>query len=282
MSITVKITKKLFFFMVITVLIIVSAGVAYANYDSELLHVCLKNGSIEFVNAGEDCKNDETAVGLVTEAGMASLQSADAELQQQIDDLEGINAELQQQIDDLDAFVRRLHGDTAAVVAFSSSGGTGPAEQEYQSFIFRLVFCDGTDYDPNWGNCRDENDGFVLESQPVTEDDDGTIITFNAANSPNFSSIVDLLTNGENDYIGIAIETDTGARFYYIPSERIAFFRGKEEVAPVSAHLDINDLAGFEIGKISIVIDDIATWLDQDDNLANLRQHSRVFFGLAE
>jgi len=281
MSKTVKITKKLFFFIVLTVLIIVSAGVAYANYDAELLYVCLKNGSIEFVNAAEDCKNGETAVGLVTEAGMASLQSADADLQQQIDDLEGANADLQQQVDDLEGLVRRLHGNTAAVVVFSSAGGWGPAEEEDKSFIYKLVFCDGTDFDPQWDRCTDENDGFVLESEPVTEEDDGTIITFTAANSPNFSSIVDLLTNGENDYIGIGVESDSGGGLFYLPSERTAFFIGNE-VAPISAQPGINDLAGFEIGKISLVIDEIYAWFTPDDNLAHLSQHSRVFFGLAE
>jgi len=190
-------------------------------------------------------------------------------------------ADIQLQQDNLDDLTRRLHGNNAAVVEYNSLRGYGPAATQQPEFVtYILVFCDGTGMDPEVSECGDERDGFVLESEPLTEADRRSVITFTAANSPDFASIVELLTNGENDYIGIKVKPDQQAYGGGAEGPERSWFFLQTSDYSVSAHLDINDLAGFEIDKISIFIDYLGFYLK--DNLAWVNLRSRIYFDLVE
>ena len=167
------------------VLLVAGAGQAMADHDPNVIHACIKNGSIQVVSSAADCKNGETPVVLVTEAALAALQSA--------------NASLEGHISSVEQLTKRLHGFTAAVISdYSTSNASGPPG----SYLIRLTFCEGND---PLSPC-DATVGFVLEADSLTESDQNTVITFDAANTPDFPFIASLLANGADDRLFVETE----------------------------------------------------------------------------
>jgi len=265
MSISFTLTKRSLALAVLVILLSLSTALAYAQYTADLIYICIKNDQIKSIGDPANCKSDETAVGLVTEAALTALQNQ--------------NAALQQQLDDLDALIRRLHGGAAAVVENSLGGSFGPADP-VTTVNYSLIFCSAA---TSGSGCVSSSADYVLESGPLTEEQGrGAILDFSAANTPDFAGLTALLTNGENDSIGLFLETDQGGGMGVLGTERNAFFLPGEHPAPVSADPDINDLSGFEIGKIRLVIDSLNLNYDPSTQTNRISTDIRVFYELAE
>lgn len=238
------------------ILLVAGAGQAFADHDPNIIHACVKNGSIQIVSSAADCKSGETPVSLVTEA---ALQSADASLQAHIDSAEYL--------------AKRLHGYTAAVISQSTTVGDSGMPGHW---LIRLTFCDINDV--LQVPC-DETTGYVLEADSVTGADNGKIFTFSAANSPDFQHISTLLANGQDDVVRI----DT---LYYDSNDAHAggissegrdsfwFFRNPQ----VSSAPGFSDLAGLEIKTISVTIDFASLGYNQNTQSTQGLLDYRVFF----
>ncbi|HXI02224.1 MAG TPA: hypothetical protein VNI57_03520 [Candidatus Saccharimonadales bacterium] len=237
------------------------AGQVMADHDPNIIHACVKNGSIQIVSSAADCKTGETPVSLVTEAALAAIQGTNANLEAELTSLEGLT--------------KRLHGYTGAVI---SHGVTTTASGAPGHFLIRLTFCDINNVVQN--TC-DATVGIVLEADSLTESDKGAIITFDVTNTPDFVLISSLLTNGADDIV--RIDTD-----YY--DSNGDFFGGGSSQGPdsywfnaypqVSSAPGINDLTGLQIESISISIDEIQLFFNQITQSTQAFLNYRVFFGI--
>jgi hypothetical protein len=161
-------------------------------------------------------------------------------------------------IDALEAFIRRLHGNKAAAASRSIDLGT---DGRVNSVQFILTYCIGPGLGgPGSGDiCRLSSADYSLTTGGFfDEDSDGQVITFNADNSPDFADVVNLLTNGTNDRMGLVLGLAKPSDVLYSTAqsgpERFYFFIQPQ----TSSGIGYVDLEGFEIDEISISIDSIS------------------------
>ncbi len=261
MTVSLPLSKKFVVVTLIVVLLIGGAGLAVANHDPDIIHACIKNGGIEVVDTAGECKQGETEISLATEAALAALQSS--------------NANLQSQLNNLETFVKRLHGNKAAVIDHPNQGTTSG---HLVGKTVRLLFCpEGTD--PS--SCISSNPAaLVLETGLLTEADFRSIITFDATHSQ-FNAVADLLTNGDNDIMRLEIEGQQsdgsfGGSTALTGPER-AFFFGNTQV---STGPEFDDLEGIPISNISMSIDSIFFHYDSGTDSTDHGLNLRVFFGM--
>ena len=235
---------------------------AVADHDPNIIHACSKNKSLEVVGSPADCKRGEMPIGLATEAALSSLQ--------------GSNEDLQSQLNELGALVRRLHGNQAAVVNDIIGAGKSPGTPG--GYLITLTFCDKN---IGIGQC-DSTTGVVLATPLVADADEGSVITFNAGNTPNFDLVVDLLTNGENDVIMIETsyqrgDGSGGGGGSINAQESSYFFRNTQ----TTTGPEFDDLTGLEIDRVDITIDRVLLAYDSTNDDTSLDIDYRIFFGLA-
>jgi hypothetical protein len=216
------------------------------------------------VDSAAECKGAEAPVALATEAALDALQ--------------GSNADLQAQIDALNGLARRLHGNQAAVIN-DIIAGSGQVRGTPGGFVITLVFCDRDFLDI--GSCN-ENTGIVLESPLVTDNEEGSIITFDAGNTPGFATVVDLVANGENDIIQVQTRyikgdgspagggSTTGFDSSY-------FYRDTQTTTGPG----FSDLLGLDVDRIDISIDRVLLFFDEGAQKTTIDIDYRIFFGLA-
>jgi hypothetical protein len=190
--------------------------------------------------------------------------------------------DLSDRIDSLEAFVRRLHGNKAAAVSRSIDLGTSGSVGLVQLI---LTYCIGPGPGGPGGAdfCRFSNADYTLTTVDFfDEDSDGEVITFNAENSPDFTEVTNLLTNGNNDRMGITLALVKPNDVFFAPAqsgpERFYFFIQPQ----TSSGIGYVDLEGFEIDEISISIDSIALSYDQNEDDSRVRINMREFFELAD
>lgn len=234
-----------------------AAGVgslAVAEHESGTVHLCTKNGHPRVVDLPTDCKADETPLAVASEEALELLQDANIGLQAQINSLETA-------VDDLEAFVRRLHGNTAAVLSHRERG---IAPGMPGGFVVRLEVCDGMQR-----NC------LTLETEAFTE---AGLVTFDES-TEDFGAIVARLTNGEDDYIVFEIEYQAPGGENFVRSvlghESARIARDQVSAAP-----GVVDLQGLKIGSISVSMDAVVFTYDSDDDKTDAAFSVRVFFGL--
>jgi hypothetical protein len=185
-------------------------------------------------------------------------------------------------IDALEAFIRRLHGNKAAAVSRSIDFTTNGKVISVQ---FILTYCIGPGPGgPGTGDiCRLSSADYTLTTgEFFDENSDGQVITFNADNSPDFADVVNLLTNGSNDRMGLvlALAKTNDVLFSNVQSgpERTYFFIGPQ----TSSGIGYVDLEEFEIDEISISIDSIFLPYNENEDRSTVRINMREFFGLAD
>jgi hypothetical protein len=236
------------------------AGAGQAMAGPDIIHACVKNGSIQIVSSAADCKNGETPVALVTEAALAAIQSA--------------NASLEAHISSVEQLTKRLHGFSAAVV---SDNVTNNASGPPGSYLIRLTFCEGND--PQ-SPC-DAIVGFVLEADSLTGSDQSTVITFDATNTPDFPFIASLLANGADDRMFIETEYHDSNGAFAGGSTHQGFESSWFNLYPqVSSAPGVSDLEGLQIESISIAIDNLQLFFDQNTQSTQGWLYYRIFFGI--
>lgn len=187
---------------------------------------------------------------------------------------------LSDRLDTLEGFIRRLHGNKAAVVPRNFEFGTA---EQINSFNVSLTFClgdAGGGGGPGGGGfvCRINSADYVLTSEVIlNKDSDGVIITFNEENSPDFPGVLDLLTNGSNDRIGIVLSYDNGSSSI-TSTEKTVFFVQTQ----TTSEIGYDDLQGIDLGSISVSFDIVNLNYNENDGLTHVDIQSRVFFGLAD
>ena len=110
-------------------------------------------------------------------------------------------------LDALEAFVRRLHGNKAALITRDIH--LTNIDGMVDGMLIELAFCSGPGVpgpSPSAGFCRTNNADYVFTTETLTEDDSGAVVTFNADSEPNFVEVVNLLTNGDTDRLSINID----------------------------------------------------------------------------
>jgi len=246
---------------VAVLLAILAAGAvpALADHDPNIIHGCVKNGSIQIVSSAADCKAGETPIALATEAS-----------------LQGGSAVLNARIDQVEAMAKRLHGNEAAVLDF---GVGGNADDMPGYVVIEMRFCTAAGL-VNF-QC-DENLSIVLETAHLTHADTGSSITFDAANTPQFDDIVELLTNGVDDWLSIYTSyfkpNDQGGPGGSASQSDTTFFRNYPQV---SSGPEFVDLAGLDIIGITISVDNVSMFFDQNTQKTTFDVDYRVFFDLA-
>ena len=194
-----------------------------------------------------------------------------------------ILGEMSNRIDALEAFVRRLHGNKAAVIRrdFTIENINGMVD----GVQVELAFCAGPPPPGPGPGCIPTNADYVLATEVLTEND-GLVVTFNADSEPNFAEVVNLLTNGDNDRASIFVRTFVNGSFAagqgFGGGERSFFFNGP--FGPqVSSGIGYDDLEGFDIGSIRLSIDRIFfTYNGADDKSKAFITDFGVFYELAE
>ncbi|MEN8207128.1 MAG: hypothetical protein ABFS24_14120 [Pseudomonadota bacterium] len=198
------------------------------------------------------------------------------------DEIPPIVQDVSDRIDALEAFVRRLHGNKAAAVSRSIDIDTSGSVSLVQ---FILTYCIGPGPGgPGSANfCRFSDADYTLTTgEFFDEDSDGEVITFNANNSPNFTEVVNLLTNGGDDRMGVTLALVKPNNVFFADvlsgPERFAFFIQPQ----TSSGIGYDDLEGFEIDEISISIDFIGLSYDENEDKSRVSINMREFFGLAD
>ena len=188
--------------------------------------------------------------------------------------------EMSGRIDTLEAFVRRLHGNKAAVTRrdYSMENVNGMVD----GVQIKLAFCAGPPTPSPGPGCIVNTADYVLATEVLTEND-GLVVTFNADSEPNFAEVVNLLTNGDNDRLFILVEALVNGSFAqgigFGGSERHFFFIGPQ----VSSGIGYDDLEGFDIGSIRLSIDSIFfPYNEADDKSRVFITDLGVFYELAE
>jgi hypothetical protein len=89
MTISITVSKSVLLVTGLTVFLLLGAvSLVFADHDPNMVHACVKNGSIVIVAAEGDCKTSEEAFTLATEGAISALEAQNAALQAEIDSLE--------------------------------------------------------------------------------------------------------------------------------------------------------------------------------------------------
>jgi len=190
-------------------------------------------------------------------------------------------------LDALEAFVRRLHGNKAALIErdiFLEN-----VDGMVDGVLIKLAFCSGpSEPGPVPGpGCISNNANYEFTTGTLTENDNGAVVTFNADSEPNFVEVVNLLTNGDDDRLNVSVEFLINNSFVagtgVSGEERSFFFTGLPEAGPqVSSGIGYDDLEGFDIGSISLSLERIYFSYNEIDGKSSVTTRFGVFFELAE
>jgi hypothetical protein len=197
-------------------------------------------------------------------------------------DIPPIAQDVNDRIDALESLIRRLHGDNAAVIPVSDSGSTLDGEVVGAKFTLAVCLPGWDDNASPHAICDSDYTDLVLVSQVFGANDDDAIVTFTAETSPHFSAIIALLTNGENNDMGISVEYTlndgswAGSATHGL-TDRHAFFN----LPQVSSGVGFVDLEGFEIGSISLSVDILGFYYSDNSDTSHPQLETRWFFELA-
>jgi hypothetical protein len=241
------------------------ANIARADHDPNIIHACSKNKTFRIVNTTGDCRAGESHLALATEAALNALL--------------GSTTDLQSQIDALNTLTRRLHGNQAAVIN-DIIAGSGTIPGPPGGWEVTIIFCDKDDLGGNI-DC-DENSGIALRTPLLTDNDERSVISFNAGNTPDFPSIAELVSNGENDvikvetlyYKGGGILSGGGAS----TSPDWSLFNRNTQT---TTGPEFMDLVGLDIDSVDVAIDRIVLFYDSNNDKTTADIDYRIFFGLA-
>lgn len=206
------------------------------------------------------------------------------ELSSQLQELSDQVQEVSDKLDDQKVLVRRLHGNKAAIF---SQEFTRTIDGQVLALQPQLAFCIGGGDLADRGagiSCIDQSDADYLLISPDTfqSGDDKKYVTFDAQTSASFADIANLLADGLNDRLGGSVivikSNDTEIPGGYYSSERARFFTNTQ----VSSQVGYVDLEGFEIGRITIFIDNISLMYFGGTNETDVSMRYRIFYELAD